>query len=85
MKLVPIVSPTRVEWCYVEEETKEVDDDIVVIFFTLKKNAKNKKGGGERGLLSSSHFCHHREAPLVKALLMLPAFETLMDFTFLKF
>jgi hypothetical protein len=36
-------------------------------------------------LLFSHFYCHHVEAPLVRALLKLPTFETLVDFTLLKF
>ncbi len=35
-----------------------------------QKNAKNKKGRGDGSLPSSSHFCHHIEAPLAFSLLL---------------
>jgi len=46
--------------------------------------SQQNKGGGQGSLFSSSHFCHHVEAPFVGALLKLPALEALMDFTFLE-
>jgi hypothetical protein len=36
-------------------------------------------------LLFSHFYCHHVEAPIVRALLKLPTLETLVDFTFLEF
>jgi hypothetical protein len=78
-----------------QEETKEDDNGIIVIFFTTKKMQKIRRRRRELTfklplpttlkLLLLSHSCyHHIEAPLVGALLKLPALEAPVNFAFLK-